>query len=266
MTITMDPRLQQRRRRVAEHGARRRLRAMAWMAMILVVVGLAVWVSQSTLLDVDEVTSSGIENSDALRLLEEAGISPGTPIVSAIWRAGRAERAIEEDPWVSDAAVSAVLPDRVELVVVERHPAAWAEADDGWLLLGGDGVVVEQAAAPRSGLATIRLPGVTGSVGEAVQHAEAAGVLEFANTLVPDVAADLEVGVRDGALWAEAGALSAKLGRAREMTAKATAFMAFLAEDVPEGWAVNLVAPSRPALFEHALGDGAGGGEQTPDQ
>lgn len=234
----IDPRLAQRRHVVAEYGARRRLRAMVAVAILMGLGGLAWWATQSELLDIDSITVGPTVHADVAAALADGGITEGSSLVSAVMAAGDVESALEADPWVLAATVNVLFPGRVEIDVVERTAAAAvADPDAGWLLVAADLTTLQPVAHPPADLG-------------AVTHATLlpAG-LEFLSAL-GDAAAATTVSAVDGEVWVERHGLQARLGRPIDMEAKAAAFLALMREEVPSGWGINLVAPSRPALFQ----------------
>lgn len=237
----IDPRIARRRHIVAEHGARRRLRSMVLVSILLALGGLAWWATQSELLDIDNITIGPTTEADVATALAEAGITEGTSLLSAIMAAGDVESTLEEDPWVLAATVNVLFPGRVEIDVVERTAVAVvADPDGGWMLVAADLTPLQPVAQPPAGL---------GAVADA---ALLPGALEFLSVL-GDRAASTTLSLVDGEAWVDRRGLQARLGRPIEMEAKAAAFLALLSEDIPEGWGINLTAPSRPALF--LLGD-----------
>jgi hypothetical protein len=233
----IDPRIARRRHVVAEHGARRRLRSMIMASILLGLAGLGWWATQSEMLDIDSITIGPTVEADVAAALADAGITEGTSLVSAIMAAGDVESALEADPWVVAATVNVLFPGRVEVDVVERKAAAAvADPDGGWMLVAADLTPLEPVAHP---------PPHLGAVADGTMLP--AGLEFFA--VLGDAAASTTLSLIDGEAWADRQGLRARLGRPIEMEAKAAAFLALLGEEVPTGWGINLMAPSRPALF-----------------
>lgn len=268
MSVRVDPRIAARRQEVAEHGARSRLRAMVVLAVLLAGSGLAVWATQSPLLDVDIIRIEGAERTQAGAILEGRSITEGVPIVAAIWRARSAERELEADPWVRDASVSVIVPDAVEVVVIEREALAWARSEEGWALLAADGTVLERHAEagdelPRLVSIVPEAPGAT------VTDAVVVGGLEFVAALPARLRVGVAVSAESDGVWALVADHRVKLGRPIDMAAKAVAVAAVI-DDVPDGWSLNVVAPTRPASWDPAAapaGDDEidGGAEATEE-
>ncbi|MDH3731407.1 MAG: FtsQ-type POTRA domain-containing protein [Acidimicrobiia bacterium] len=233
----IDPRIAKRRHIVAEHGARRRLRSMIIVALLLGLVGLGWWATQSELLDIDNIALGGSTRVDVGAALATAGVSEGTPLLAAILAADEIEEALEANPWVSAATVNVLFPGRIEIDVLERSPAAVVSDEaGGWSLVAHDLTRLGPATDEGESLARITDPSI---VTEA---------LAFLSVLGDGASTTLSLS--GGELWVDRGGVVARLGRPSEMEAKAAAFLALLTEDIPQGWAINLIAPSRPALFE----------------
>lgn len=234
----IDPRIAARRRRVAEGSARNRLRTLLLALIALGLVGLGYWATQSELLDIDSITYPPSARVDVAAALASGGIGDGVTLISAVRAADDVERALEENPWVRAASVNVLFPGKVEVEIVERTAAAViASEDGGWSLVASDHTVLDPADGPVDGLGTIADASITGPG------------LAFLATM-GDLAAGTTIRLEGSDLWVERGGVQARLGRADQMEAKAAAFVALLGEEIAEGWAINLVAPSRPALFE----------------
>lgn len=233
----IDPRMAKRRFVVAEAGARRRLRSMIVAVSLLALIGLGWWVTQSELLDIDSISVSGAVEANVSIALGDAGIAHGSTLVSAILSADDAEQALEADPWVAAASVNVLFPGRIEVDVIERTAAAVVSDPNGrWVLMSADLTVLEPAPV---------LPPALGRI----DHFEiAAAGTEFLSILKDPAGAVLTL--ENGEVWVRQSGVTALLGRPTDMIAKAAAFVALLSEEVPAGWGINLIAPSRPALFE----------------
>ena len=84
--------------------------------------------------------------------------------------------------------------------------------------------------------------------GEAHTDPTVLGALEFASAN-NGVISGLILREEAGELWATAAGHEVRLGRPVEMPAKAAALVAVLAEGLPEGSMINLIAPTRPAVI-----------------
>ncbi len=246
MSATIDRRIADRRRAVVEHGARRRLRRLL---IVLVLVGLGGFVGwllyHSPLLAVTEVVIEGSVESRAAEIVAAEGVVTGVPTINV--RAGAIEAALLEDPWIAAASVQVTWPDTVEVEILERTPAAWVHAGEVWLLADATGVVLEVAATIPEGEPTISV-GTTATLPGGTVQPTAAAALEFLEALPERLAADAAIGGTVGALEAVVAGHDVVLGYSSDMRAKALAVSALLESDLPAGAALNVVSPERPAV------------------
>lgn len=242
--MSIDPRLAERRREVAEDRARRKVGRLVRVLIVLAVAGGAIWLALSPLLSVDEVATTGIVASTAHGVLVEHGVVAGTPMV--LIGPEEVEAALESDPWVGDAIIDLEWPDRVVVHIEERVPTAWLPGEEGWGRFAVDGVKLSTAAEPDATLPWIELG--PGEGGDAATP-EALGSLEFVAALPAELREGARVRLEDnGELWAEVGGFSARLGRAVEMREKALSLAALLREQPAPGSILTVIAPTHPAI------------------
>jgi cell division protein FtsQ len=144
-TVLIDPRVQARRVEVARDQGRRRRRRLLAALGVVVVVGGAFAVTQSPLLDVDEVAVAGADRSGVPAVQRAAGIVPGRPLVSVDEAAAVAR--VEALPWVADAEVTSHWPHTVRIRVTEREAVAVAGRGPGAVLVDRTGQVLGPAVA-----------------------------------------------------------------------------------------------------------------------
>src|SRR5665811_1405621 len=120
--MSIEPRLERRRRQVRETAARRRLKTVLWIVVLMATIGIGAWFVQSPWLAVEEVGLYGVEHSDAVAIAEEAGVRVDVPMVAIRPRA--TEELLEQDPWISAAHVSRTFPHTVEIQIRERTAIA----------------------------------------------------------------------------------------------------------------------------------------------
>lgn len=243
--MTIDPRLAERRREVAEDRARRNVGRLVRFLVAFGLIGALVWVFLSPLLSVATVTTTGINASTAASILAEERVVEGTPL--ALIRTGHVERALETDPWVRESVVELDWPQGVVVEVEERVPVAWVETDEGWGLYAVDGVRLTTAPDPGTEMPLIQIGAVDATAEES--SPELLGSLEFAAGL----SEELKPGARlrtegGGELWAEVMGYQVRLGRAVEMNQKALSLAALIREQPPEGSILTLIAPTNPAI------------------
>lgn len=242
--MTIDPRLAERRREVAEDRARRKVGRLIRLLIVVALIGGAAWLVLSPLLSVDEVTTTGIEVSNAHSVLVAHDIVAGTPMI--LIGTEEVEAALESDPWIREAVVELDWPGRVLVRVEERSPVAWIATEEGWGRFAVDGVQLALAPEPDSVLPWIDLGASTGDDGGS---RKLLGSLEFAAALPEDLREGTRVRVEaDGELWAEVAGYQVRLGRAVEMTAKALSLAALMREQPAAGSILTLIAPTHPAV------------------
>ena len=239
--MTIDPRLEVRRQRVAENRAQRNAgRLVAWL-LTAALIGVGVWLVFSPYFSVAHVDVSGVSKSDTNSILVAEGLNVGRPMVFLDIEA--TEAALASDPWVAEASVVRHWPTVVEVTVVERTPIAWVLDEEGWSRRDIEASPVPSDTEPDGDLATIRLPGVA----RADQgDSNLVGALEFV-AAVGEAIPGLEVQVVQGELWAKAGDHQVRLGRPIEMSDKAEVLVAMLDQELPADAVLILVAPSNPS-------------------
>ena len=190
VTEAMDPRLRARRVEVARDRGRRRLRAMAALAVVTALVVGAVAASRSPLLDVDAVRISGARHTGVDTTLDTAGITLGRSMTSVDPTA--VEARIEELPWVAGAKVDRRWPDTISVRVTERAAVAVAGEGPGSVLVDRDGRILGLAVGdeqlPMAGPDPVEGPG--GMLGASHRP-----VVRMLADLPPSLRADVERGV-----------------------------------------------------------------------
>jgi hypothetical protein len=243
--MSIDPRLMERRKVVAEDKAKRNVtRLLKFLAFLVVVVSI-VWLFFSPWLSVSQVETTGVSVSDTNAILADLGVVAGTPMIRV--RAATTEQALSRDPWVADADVEVRWPNRVLVTVTEREPVAWARTAGGWSRRALDGVALPSASEPDDDMARIDLPDLSEDL--ATSSKELLGALQFVSALPARHHAGTLVTIQDGELWASVAGYQVRLGRPVEMGEKARSLNALLDQDVPEGSLLVLVAPTNPSYM-----------------
>ncbi len=244
--MSIDPRLAARRRDVTEGAARRSLVAFVkWLGVgaLLVAAG---WFVQSPTFQLETLTIFGVTNSSAHRVLAEADVVVGRPLVFI--RGSQVEQALRQDPWIADATVGIVFPDTVEVAVIERSAIAWVQSESVLLLVAADGTVLPSAGFD-AGVPTARLDGLEPvEPGGVLDDERARGAVVFFTALDPAIAARGALSEHEGELWFDVPGMRVRLGRPVEMLEKAAALMALVERGVPADSVVHLIAPTRPAI------------------
>lgn len=243
----IEPRIAERRQKVTEERARRRLLWVVAALAVIVVAALGYWLLRSPLLSIREVTATGAVRSDPVAIAAAAGVTTGIPTISVDTAA--AEAALAADPWIADADVVVSWPGSVTINVVERIPIAVARGDGGSALVASDGTILEEGEGPPP---HIVIGGALPRAGGVVRSAGFVAAVEFVAVLDADLAAVTEVVVSDASGLVSLSAVVAghevRLGRPVEMALKAAALEALFAAGLPEGSYIDLNAPTRPAV------------------
>jgi len=244
--VSVDPRLAARRREVHESWARRRMRWLVALALAVVVLAGAYALLRSPWLAVRAIDVRGVDSSAAAEILAAHGVVEGVATVSV--RPETIEAALMADPWVVGADVVVTWPGSVDVTVVERRPAAWVESGDRWVLVGEDGVVVDEGNPPE-GAPVMRA--VVGELvpGDSITDPEAVAAVSFLGLLPPELVVGAVARATPGGIEADVGGHLVVLGNRSDMPAKVATLVAMLEEgELVEGDVINLVSPTRPGV------------------
>lgn len=242
----MDSRVADRRRNVSEDRARRRLRwLLGVLALLLAVVG-GFWLIRSPVLSIRTVEVTGAANSNPGAVVAGIGLGEGTPTIDV--SAAEIEAAVEADPWVADASVSVIWPGTIVIDVVEHVPVAPVQSGGDWVLMSRTGAVIAVTDAPDDEVAAVTIDIGRDRVGEVVDDPAIVGALEFVNGLTPELRAGSRVSIEDGGVVAVVSEHRVRLGRPIDMAEKAVVLAGLLASGLDDGAAIDLIAPSRPAV------------------
>lgn len=246
--MVMDPRLADRRKEVAEDRARKNVKRLLRLIIVLGSVGALVWLFLSPALSVQDLEVSGVHSSRASEILTEENVVPGTPLI--LIRGGTVEQRLLADPWVKTAVLDRQWPDRVVVTIEERSPVAWVQTGEGWARRAVDAVALPGAETPDDTMAHIELPDVADT--EVYESFEVIGALEFVDELGATLSSATVVEERAGELWALVSGFEVRLGRPTEMVEKARSLMALLETNLAPGSVINLIAPTNPAVVPGA--------------
>lgn len=236
--IEIDRRMLRRRVEVAEGRTRSSLSRLGIFLLFALFVGLAIWVLRSPLLAVDEIKVEGTLPGLAGELRTRTGIDLGQPLVTV--RPAEVEANLESDPRVLASEVVRQWPNGVLVMVTPRLPVAWIAVGAAWSLVGVDGVVLDTAGQPGSGMPRVTV--------DPSQQATLLGGLEFAANIDPLLFGGATIEVRGEELWGNVGGYEVRLGRAIDMAEKARALNTILRQQLVPGSLINLIAPARPAI------------------
>jgi cell division protein FtsQ len=243
--MSIDRRLIERRREVAEDRARRNVSRLVRFLVALALIGVGVWVLLSPFLSVKEVVVTGVTASRTHAILAHEKVVAGRPMI--LIRADSVVAALRRDPWVRQAVVTTNWPGTVMVQVEERAPVAWTETSDGWDRRAVDGVALPSDARPDGKLPQARFPSIP--VTDAEESPLVLGALEFAAALPEALWSGTVIRAEAGGeLWAKVSGYQVRLGRPVEMGDKALSLAALLAESPAEGSILTLIAPRNPAV------------------
>lgn len=258
--MTIDPRLAERRKAVAEDRAKRNLWKLLKVLVALIAVASAVWIALSPLMSVSQVRSTGVVASDAHETMAAHSVVAGTPMI--LIRSGEVEEALESDPWISEARVHLNWPNEVVVRIVERTPVAWVRTTSGWARRAIDGVALPSPAGPKAGMPWIELPGVDDASAETSPMV--LGAVEFAAAMTDEYGHPV-IRAQGEELWATIAGFEVRLGRPVEMSEKARSLGALLKESIPEGSTLILIAPGHPAVSTPPRSDSGEPEETAPE-
>jgi len=256
MSVSVDPRLAQRRQQVKESWARRRLRWLVGITVAIIVVGLGWALVRSPWLAIRTINVSGASHADVAAVLAAHEVTDGVPTISV--EADDVERALLADPWVAQAEVTVTWPGTVEVTVLERTGSAWTQGPASWWLLAADGTVVANGT-PAAGAPVLHAGLGTLALGTRVEQTDVIGALEFVALLPADLRNGAVANVTIDGIEIELDAHVVLAGNHRDIPAKVAAVVAMLEQGVESGWVINVISPERPgALNPEPVVEGTG--------
>jgi hypothetical protein len=247
MTI-MEPRVAERRKSVSEDRARKRLR---WILAVIVLIAAALgalWLIRSPVLSIRQVDVTGSQESDPAGVVDGLDMGIGTPTIDVHPDAIAA--AILEDPWVESVYVNIVWPGTVVIEISERTPVAPVLSGERWMLVGQDGGVIKEVPAPSSEDVGVAIDQESIAPGDMITDAAVLGSLRFIEGLSVARRTGLTLHMEGVGLVANLGTYHIRLGRPVDMALKALVLEGLLDTDLPAGVTINLIAPLRPAVAE----------------
>lgn len=245
MTV-MEPRVAERRKSVSEDRARKRLRWILSVIMLIAMVLGGLWLIRSPVLSIRQVEITGSEQSNAAGAVRALGMGIGTPTVDV--RGDAIAEAILQDPWVQEVTVDVAWPGSVLIEVAERTPVAPVLAGAQWVLVGQDGGVIMVVGDPSTEDALVAIDQGPISPGSVITDPAALGALRFIESLSVDHRTGLKLQMEGPGLLATIGEYQVRLGRPVDMVLKASVLEGLLDTDMPPGARINLIAPLRPAV------------------
>jgi cell division protein FtsQ len=264
--MSIDPRLVERRKTVAEDKAKQNVSRLLKFLVLVLFVGSLVWLVFSPWLSITQVDTTGISISSGHSVLADRGVVAGTPMIRVSESA--TEAALLEDPWIESADVDRDWPDRVIVTVLERSPVAWTNTESGWTRRAVDGVALPSGPEPDDEMARVDMPHLVDAA--AATAPEMLGALEFIEALPRDLIPGTVITTSEGELWASVAGFQVRLGRGVDMREKALSLDALLEQNIPEGSLLTVIAPTNPSYLAPQAGGGdddeaAGEGSETTD-
>ncbi len=245
MNQSVDPRIQERRRKVQANRSRSSARRLVWLLAFVAAVAGGAWIVQSPALAVKEIAIDGATRTPVERLLAVGGLERGDPLL--LVDAVAAEESLRTSPWVADVAVSKVFPNTIEVIVLERRATAIVEHRSGDVAVAVDGTILGAATdldiSPSGKVLASAAPGVVGDV--ITDPLDRAGIRFLSAWQGPFAV----ISQTDGELWAELDGYTVRLGGPTEMEQKARSLDAVLLEGQPTGSMINVIAPTRPTVL-----------------
>ncbi|MFN2557744.1 MAG: cell division protein FtsQ/DivIB [Nitriliruptorales bacterium] len=248
----MDTRIEERRNEAKRERASARRRRVPYLAAVLVLLALAVWLEQSPLLALNEVEVVGTRRLSPDAVREAAALPLGTSTLRL--RLGPARQRVEELPLVYSATVRRADPLSVRITVVERSPLLVLAARGGLALVDAEGIVV--APGREDGLPVLATSApMPPSPGSSIwELPDAANAFAVASALPGPLRADVERyearGRNDVVLVLGSG-VRARFGRAERVSEKSRALGALLTElgAASSRAFVDVRVPSNPVLL-----------------
>jgi len=245
MTV-MEPRVAQRRKTVSEDRARKRLK---WILVVIVLIGLVagtLWLIRSPILSIRQIDVLGAELTDPRGAVRALDMDIGTPTIDVDGDA--ITTAILEDPWVKSATVEIIWPGSLAIEVSERTPVAPVQSGERWVLASDDAVVIMAVGDPTAEDAAVAIDQGSLEPGEVITDSAAVGALLFIDRLSVERRAGTRIHTEGDGLVAQVAGYTVRLGRPVDMGQKASVLDALLDSGIPEGATIVLIAPLRPAV------------------
>lgn len=177
--------------------------------------------SQSSFFALRVIEVRGLKHLVSDEVAGESGLIIGANIFRL--DLGQAGQRLLTDPWIEGAELRRRFPDRVEIDIRERQPAALLLTGQNWLVLDRNGICIDHAAS----LGLYDLPIITGLTpdttdrGGQVSASEALlSVLAAMNLNVENFFSEVDIGNPDNLIAYSRGGIPVLLGRGQDMYSK----------------------------------------------
>lgn len=231
-------------------GPRLRRRAAAVLAIAVAIVALyMLWLRDSSLVAVEQVTVAGITSDDAHRI-RAALVATAETMTTLHVDEDRLEEAAAAFPIVAGVEATPDFPNRLALRVIERRPVAVVDAGAGPTAVAADGALL-----PGVVVADGELPAIEATASQRDGRLAAGAALDavrVAGAAPPLIARRLDSVVREGGargvVAQVADGLEIVFGGADRLAAKWAAAVRVLADEEAAGATyVDVRIPERPA-------------------
>lgn len=160
----------EREKKLREARKRQKRTMAAAVAVFILFILLAVFFLSSDYFKIKTVNFSKTVHVSSKTLAEAEKILRGKNIFRAPVK--KAAEVLLRDPWVKEANIKRKLPDKIEVVIAERKPAAQIAFEGFYYLVSDDGMVLERRHSPEDIVQIADLPVKTVKVGRALKIAE----------------------------------------------------------------------------------------------
>ncbi len=245
-----DPRVRARRRKVG----RSRFRIPMWIAAGiagLVLLGIGSWALLHTRwFSATSVSVKGATHESSTQVVAAAGLSAAPPLVSI--DTTTAAQGVEKLAWVKTAKVELAWPHSVKISVTERRAVAAMASGATWLLVDGQGRILQVMDQKPFNQPVIELASMgTTSVGSYLGN-EAIPAALVAGTLPPAFRSQVAavVGHKDGTVTLKLTTpVTVELGQATDLKAKYTDIASVIAgATLHPGDVLDVSVPQAPTI------------------
>lgn len=177
--------------------------------------------SQSSFFALQRIEVRGQKHLASDEVARESGLTVGANIFRL--DLDQAGQRLLTDPWIESAELRRRFPDRVEIDIVERQPAALLLTGQSWLVLDKTGFCIEQAASLR----LYDLPIITGLTPDTTERGRQVSanpalsmVLSAMNLNVENFFSEVDIGNPDNLIAYSRGGIPVLLGKGQDMYSK----------------------------------------------
>ena len=248
----MDPRIRERRTAVLRAQGRHRLRLLALLVSLPLVVLVGILVLRSSWLSVRQIRVVGARETPTAAVDRAVAGALRHPMISL--NGAALESRVDALPWVEHATVSRLWPSTLEVTVSERTPVASVAVGSSWARLDATGRVLALVRSVPTGqprlagsVAPNLRPGGTVGAQMRVELTVAAAVPDPLRAEVDGIGPDPDGGVQ--LTLAQPSAAKVEIGPAVQLGAKMAALQTVLGQvDLTGVTVIDVRVPGQPAL------------------